>query len=246
MDMQVAHPTLMYLATHHNFTNYTYTSSSPIVTLDSESNSETDSDSSTPIITRNYLLDINPAYSERGHGNGNNVIDARWIDLRNGLYIDITGVSEVRPHESPGVWSCKNLHRYNTSDLYPMRETVFESVRAKVPFAYAAILVAEYQEKALVWTKFRGHRWDETRRLWVKMSEGEMRGEKMLGESALGPGGSGSGSGRKGRKKGKEGKKSKSKGKEKAKDAGQHVAAQAQSMSLLKGGGKGKSERAEE
>ena len=86
-----------------------------------------------------------------------NIIDARWIDLRNGLFIDITGLSETHPDTNPGIWSCKNYHRYHTSDLYPMRETVFEGVVAKVPYSYDKILIDEYQEKALVVTEYEGH-----------------------------------------------------------------------------------------
>jgi hypothetical protein len=83
-----------------------------------------------------------------------NVIDARWIDIRNGLYIDITGLSETRPENQPGVWSCKNYHRYHTTELYPMRETMFEGVLARVPYAYDKILTDEYSESALVNTDY--------------------------------------------------------------------------------------------
>ena len=142
--MQVAHPTLVYLAEHYNNTIYEYSS-------------EHDDPSIQPPVKRSYLLDINPAYIERVKGNGNNVIDARWIDMRNGLFIDLTGVSETLPERKPGVWSCKNDHHYNTSDLFPMRETVFEGVVAKVPYAYVRILTEEYQEKALVVTEYEGY-----------------------------------------------------------------------------------------
>lgn len=105
---------------------------------------------------REYLLDVNTMIIERERGDGMNVIDARWIDVTNGLYIDITGLSEVNPDSRPGEWSCKNYHRYHTSELYPMRETMFEGVPAKVPYSYDKILVQEYQEKALVITEFQG------------------------------------------------------------------------------------------
>lgn len=85
-----------------------------------------------------------------------NVIDARFIDMRNGLFIDITGLSEVKPDTHPGTWSCKNYHLYQTSELYPMRETMFEGVVAKVPYEYDKILADEYQEKALLDTEFNG------------------------------------------------------------------------------------------
>lgn len=144
IDTQVSGPTLMYLGTHFNGSIYDYTSAASDPDL-------------VPPIERQYLLDVNPAIIERDRGNGDNVIDARWIDLRNGLYIDVTGLSETEPSIAPGVWSCKNLHHYKTTDLYPMRETMYEGVVAKVPYAYYRILAEEYMEKALVITEYEGY-----------------------------------------------------------------------------------------
>lgn len=139
IDTQVSGSTLAYMAKHYNNTYYDYVSKDD------------------PPVKRTYLLDINPASIERERGNGLNIIDARWIDTRNGLYIDITGLSETHPDDQPGVWACKNYHRYQTTDLYPMRETIYEGVIAKVPYAYDRILTQEYHEKALVVTEFQGY-----------------------------------------------------------------------------------------
>jgi hypothetical protein len=138
LDTQVSHSTLHHLGASYNQTKYTYTSPDGSV-------------------HRTYLLDVNPWIHERRHGNGMNVIDARWIDIRNGLYIDITGLSEVQPETQPGIWTCKNDHQYRTTELYPMRETMFEGVLAKVPYAYDKILTDEYHETALVNTDFNGY-----------------------------------------------------------------------------------------
>ena len=152
IDTQVSGPSLMYLGKHFNGSIYDYSSA--------------DSDPDlTPVVERQYLLDVNPAIVERDRGNGNNVIDARWIDIRNGLYIDVTGLSETEPQIAPGVWSCKNLHHYKTTDLYPMRESMYEGVVAKVPYAYDRILAEEYQEKALVVTEYEGYAFPSTHHL---------------------------------------------------------------------------------
>lgn len=139
IDTQVSGSTLAYLAEHHNSTIFKYT--------------PPDSD---PSDTREYLLDVNPYSTERERGDGLNIIDARWIDVRNGLYIDITGLSETHPDVKPGVWSCRNYHRYQTTDLYPMRETMYQGVVAKVPYAYDRILTQEYQSSAMVLTEYEG------------------------------------------------------------------------------------------
>ena len=106
--------------------------------------------------TTTYLLDVNPHCMERENGNGMNIIDARWINIDNGLYIDITGLSELHPKEYPGIVSCKNWHDYNVKDLYPLRDTEYEGVAAKVPAAYATLLVEEYGEKSLIVADYEG------------------------------------------------------------------------------------------
>ena len=44
---------------------------------------------------RNYTLDINTFIADRSLSDTANVIDARWIDMSNGKFIDITGVQEL-------------------------------------------------------------------------------------------------------------------------------------------------------
>lgn len=137
LDTQVSASTLTWLGSNLNMTmhNYTLPGSDEV---------------------RTYLLDVNPHINERVRGDGQNVIDARWIDIRNGLFIDITGLSETNPDQQPGVWVCKNYHRYRTRELYPLRETVFEGVPALVPFSFDRILTDEYTGKALTKTYHEG------------------------------------------------------------------------------------------
>ena len=109
--------------------------------------------------------------------------------MTNGLYIDITGLSEVDPDQKPGIWSCKNFHDYRVRDLYPLRESLFEGVPARIPYAYDQILVEEYTQQALVnishegyctdnmvWTQYSNagnrHRWHEDRKEWIPISRG--------------------------------------------------------------------------
>ena len=132
-DTQISNSTLMLLADHFNQTSFRYRSSHRSA-------------------KRQYLLDVNPWCRESDHGGGLNVIDARWIDTQNGLYIDITGLRETS--SEPNIWECKNFHKYKVNDLYPLRMTVFEGVRANVPFRYDSILLDEYTPYALTKTTF--------------------------------------------------------------------------------------------
>ncbi|KAJ5091686.1 hypothetical protein NUU61_006556 [Penicillium alfredii] len=135
IDTQVLDTTLAYLADNFNHTIVEYKSPDSLV-------------------RRRYLLDINPWSRQRESGQGLNIIDARWIDIHTGLYIDITGVSRLEPKAHPTIWECKNFHQYRLHQLYPLRRTVFEGVPAKVPFLYESILVEEYSKKALTSTRF--------------------------------------------------------------------------------------------
>lgn len=134
MDTQVPDTTLAYLADHYNRT---------VVQYESPDSGK----------KREYLLDINPWSRQRERGQGHNIIDARWIDITTGLYIDITGLSRLEP-DHPDIWQCKNFHKYRLMDIYPLRWTTFEGVPAKVPLQYEALLMEEYSEKALTTTRF--------------------------------------------------------------------------------------------
>lgn len=160
LDVQVSSATLHYLGRNFNQTHHAY--------------DYTDDATGEPR-KKEYLLDINPHHSELDRGDGQNVIDARWIDVSNGMFIDITGLAERKPAKEPGVWSCKNFHKYQTTELYPMRQSEFEGVPATIPYAFDRILTAEYGAKSLVTTQFAGHRWEPALKEWVKLPEEEQK-----------------------------------------------------------------------
>ena len=116
---------------------------------------------------------MNPHVRQRDNGDGFNIIDARWISVADGLYIDITGLSEQDPEHAPGELSCKNFHSYQRRHLWPLRATDFEGVKASVPFAYRKVLAEEYGVEAMVRTEFEGHRWNDDLMRWIKIPEGE-------------------------------------------------------------------------
>ncbi|OTA94071.1 hypothetical protein M434DRAFT_384849 [Hypoxylon sp. CO27-5] len=147
LDVQMPTATLAYLGRHFNRTLHDYRFPHD------------------GYVNKTYLLDVNPHHTDIERGNGHNIIDARWIDVSNGLFIDITGLAERDPAGSPGVWSCKNAHKYRTAELYPVRHTEFEGVPASVPYAFDKILTDEYGSKSLVNTE---HHWAPELKEWVK------------------------------------------------------------------------------
>jgi len=106
--------------------------------------------------TRTYLLDVNPNSIHRHRGDGVNLIDARWIDVENGMFVDITGLTELDPESQPGVLSCKNDHHYSTDWLFPLRHGQFEGVPAITPAKVELILADEYGNRSMVDTEWCG------------------------------------------------------------------------------------------
>ncbi|KAI0407041.1 LicD family-domain-containing protein [Xylaria palmicola] len=185
LDVQVSTATLSFLAERYNRSTHEYEyeveDDRPVVIADtsqqniqgrSEGDGGSEGDSGEEAVTRikkTYLLDVNPHHTALNKGNGANVIDARWIDTSNGMFIDITGLRERDAERSPGVWSCKNNHRYRTDELWPLRRTEFEGAEAWIPYAFDKVLTDEYGPKSLVTEEWAGHRWMPELREWVKV-----------------------------------------------------------------------------
>lgn len=137
LDVQLSHGTLDHLAKNMNFTEFRYSFN--------RANGQ--------YVSKTYLLDINPHYVEIDRGDGMNIIDARWIDTDNGMYVDITA---VRERDMPGQWSCKDEHRYSETDLWPLKVSEFEGIKALVPARATELLRAEYGSTSTEREQFSG------------------------------------------------------------------------------------------
>ena len=83
IDVQMSASTVHFLASYYNMTVHTY-------------------------MQREYMLEINPKYTNSSFKDKLNVIDGRWIDIQNGLFIDITA---IRPKDgSEGIVASKDKH----------------------------------------------------------------------------------------------------------------------------------------
>ncbi|KAI9902108.1 hypothetical protein N3K66_003925 [Trichothecium roseum] len=173
LDAQVSNHTLAWMARHLNGTEHAVNVSVPrAADAAADSGGRSGTSSPPPLREKTYLLDVNPYHAEAGPGDAANVIDARWIDTENGMFVDITGVRQ-REGDGPGpaLWSCKNHHRYAGQDLWPLRTTEFEGVEARVPYSVENILRQEYGDASLVLEEFEGHRWDYDLKKWIKMED---------------------------------------------------------------------------
>lgn len=138
IDVQVSYDTLNHLAATMNFTEFRYSFH--------RSNGQ--------LVNKAYLLDINPRFVDMDRGDGMNIIDARWVDTDNGMYVDITA---VRERDLPGQWSCKDYHRYSGQDLWPLKATKFEGIKALVPAKADMLLRGEYGLDSTDRERFSGY-----------------------------------------------------------------------------------------
>jgi hypothetical protein len=155
LDVQVTERTMGFLAKYYNMTEYRYTIGNAL-------NDEEP-------VSRSYLLEINPHYTIRGTEDYLNVIDARWIDTENGLFIDISTVRvdhEERKKGREGALMCKDKHTYLEKDLFPLREGIFEGITVKIPYEYEWLLEEEYGAGSMAVTEFEGHKFSSTSKLW--------------------------------------------------------------------------------
>lgn len=121
---------------------------------------------------RAYLLEVNPHYVIRDDSDKDNVIDARWIDMTSGLFIDITTARYDENHyQGPNIMVCKDGHQFRASIqtfkqamklniipqdtyIFPLLDTVFEGEPVKIPNKYKDFLVAEYGLTSLTNKRF--------------------------------------------------------------------------------------------
>ncbi|GKZ65317.1 hypothetical protein AnigIFM60653_005507 [Aspergillus niger] len=146
LDVQISEPTIHFLADYYNMTEHHF----EISGVDGG---------------RTYLLEINPNYVVRSTDDKLNVIDARWIDTSSGLFIDITAVrkdDERREKDrEPGALMCKDGHRFDETEIFPLRNSYFEDVPVKIPFEYVRLLKKEYGSKSMTASVFQGYHFNQ-------------------------------------------------------------------------------------
>lgn len=152
-DVQITEADMYYLAAYHNMTVHYYKYGGMEE-------------------GRYFQLEINPYFKHREQDDKSNVIDGRWIDMQNGLYIDITAARYDLDHEEgEGILYDKYGHEYRDTYVFPLRDTTFEGVPCKIPYRYQDMLQAEYGKNALTNTEFHDHRFDDEAMKWVAIDK---------------------------------------------------------------------------
>ncbi|GAB7336299.1 hypothetical protein MBLNU13_g09045t1 [Cladosporium sp. NU13] len=154
LDVQVSLQGMRHLVDYHNTT---FPAVEPFVARD----------------RHRYLLDINPNWVNTDTADGGNKIDARFVDTTIGLYVDITVLhrdNRAAAQSNKRVMMCKDGHRYNYEDIFPLQTTEFEGIAAKVPSSSASVLTKEYGVGSLNNTVYGDHRFDADLGEWVHKS----------------------------------------------------------------------------
>jgi len=192
VDVQISERSIAHLARYYNMTIHHFQfaelaggesitirrTSTTAATVANSTASATSTPTPTPSTVastyqgRDYMLEINPNWVNPSVLDHYNMIDARWIDTETGLFIDITTLRrdvEAEQRGYPGRMMCKDRHHYLEEDVFPLRESVFENVPVKIPFAYSELLIEEYGAQCLTATEFEGHRFDEQKMEWERI-----------------------------------------------------------------------------
>lgn len=131
-----------------------------------------------------YLFEVSPTYIRQG--NGRNFIDARFIDINLGLYIDLSALSHTA-HQAPAELDdpkndmaklksmpvhCKNWNWHSLDELLPIRHTFFEGSSVYIPKNVLSILRRKYGADSFT-TKleFNNHRYRTDLNMWVPEKE---------------------------------------------------------------------------
>ena len=139
-----------------------------------------------------YYIDVGTSITHREYENGLNNIDARFIDVQTGLYVDITGLA-VSNEKAPGrydglrptnpepetnrinnklskLYNCRNRHFASLSELSPLVKSVVQNEVGYVPQNFSPLLKNEYRIEGMLEFSFNGYYYLSAMRLWVKAS----------------------------------------------------------------------------
>ncbi|KAK4105591.1 hypothetical protein N658DRAFT_513005 [Parathielavia hyrcaniae] len=134
VSMHISEADIFYLASYYNVSTFSF--KNPGI----------------PRATR-YLLELSPYAKDREQADQLHPADARWIDTKTGLFLNVYAVryNLSRPVGEGRLrrLSCKDGSEMVDTDLFPLRVTIFEGVPAKVPFCYRELLAMEYGAEAL-------------------------------------------------------------------------------------------------
>lgn len=143
-----------------------------------------------------FFIDVGSSLTHRGRGNGQNNIDARFIDLATGLYVDITGlalsdtnaparydylidldknkkkISEEKKlalvdNSLKQVYNCRNNHFSSLKELSPLVLLGVQNQLGYIPLNFGVLLDHEYRIDSFSRRDFKDYYFVKKFRLWI-------------------------------------------------------------------------------
>lgn len=127
-----------------------------------------------------YYLEVNPFYIRQG--NGKNFIDARFIEVNSGLYIDFSVLSksiyeppaelfeglEEKEKNKAIALNCKNFNWQLYQEILPLKYTTFEGGASYIPHKISLILDRKYGHASYTSKlRFMNHNYQQDINMWV-------------------------------------------------------------------------------
>lgn len=114
------------------------------------------------IENENFIIKINPNFINRNINDRDNVIDARIISKKCGVFIDITFLTSI---DKKDYYNCKSPHYYHKNMIKPLKKNNFENCEIYIPNQYKYCLFQEYGKNVLKpfykkW-KFINNEWEK-------------------------------------------------------------------------------------
>lgn len=131
-----------------------------------------------------YYFEVSPTYIRQG--NGRNFIDARFIEINTGLYIDISVLALTNDPPPKALLAslteeeklmampvhCKNWNWHLLEEILPIRYTFFEGSPVYIPHNILSILLRKYgQDSFTSKLLFNGYQFNQELQLWVPDNE---------------------------------------------------------------------------
>ncbi|GEQ70243.1 hypothetical protein JCM33374_g3919 [Metschnikowia sp. JCM 33374] len=131
-----------------------------------------------------YFFEVSPTYTRQG--NGRNFIDARFIEINTGLYIDISVLAHTSDQSPKSLMAslseeeklraipvhCKNWNWHLLDEILPIRSTIFEGSPVYIPKNISSILSRKYgQDSFTSKLSFNGYHYDSQLSLWIPDKE---------------------------------------------------------------------------
>ncbi|KAI5960296.1 uncharacterized protein KGF55_004588 [Candida pseudojiufengensis] len=134
-----------------------------------------------------YFIDCSTFIHHRSKSYKENHIDARFIDIDTGSYIDITGLgvsNEILPSrydsileqnflqgKTSTIYNCRFPHFYSFEEISPLRLTKLGDIPVYIPNNLEEILKMEYGEKGLKNYSYGGFIFVDKLNLWIEESK---------------------------------------------------------------------------